>query len=158
MYLAAGVYFRFLLTGPLPLTIRICKHRSPDANLSGIFLDRMTPLLPVPEMLTDDHSRTEAEAVAAEYAKLCGRLDAEQPDWPAYVAGLQHLQQSLHQTLGTLPNVPQAALQWVSWQTCKHLADCQARAQQRPSVLSHSSLAAQQRKARQRSRGYSTCA
>jgi len=121
--LAAGVYFRFLLTGPLPLTIRICKHRSPDANLSGIFLDRMMPLLPVPEMLTDDSSRTQPEAVGEEYAKLCGRLDAEQPDWPAYVAGLQHLQQSLHQTLGTLPNAPQAALQWVSWQTCKHLAD-----------------------------------
>jgi hypothetical protein len=69
-----GRYERFLVEGPLVLTIRISKHRSASTILSGIFLDRVVPLQPFPPRLpkatgADQGLSRRYEALAAQSAK-----------------------------------------------------------------------------------------
>jgi len=46
-----GRYERFLVEGPMTLTVRVSKHRSPCAVLSGLFLDSVAPLQRYPASL-----------------------------------------------------------------------------------------------------------
>ena len=61
-----GQYERFLVRGPVNLTLRITKHRSPCAVLSGLFLDEIAPLQEPPG---------QTAAPAEEVRALAGRYD-----------------------------------------------------------------------------------
>jgi hypothetical protein len=61
-----GQYERFLVRGPVNLTLRITKHRSPCAVLSGLFLDEIAPL---------QKPRGQTAAATDEVRSLAGRYD-----------------------------------------------------------------------------------
>ncbi len=121
--LAEGVYYRFLVTGPLALSTRICKHRSPDANLSGIFLDRVERLRPVPEALARTSALSATHPIARQYAATSEALLTDRLDWPAYVRALHGLQTGIEQFRLTRSAAWDPAAEWMRWQVATHLGD-----------------------------------
>ncbi len=124
--LAGGAYFRFLCRGGQKLTARICKHLSPDANLSGVFLDRVQPLIPLPSWLgAKQGAHAKPQDALRLYDKLQTPFGPKRGSLVSWVRGLRRLRSLLIAAgkRNARASAGKGAVDWMMWQAAEGLGD-----------------------------------